>query len=983
MPIISNTMEWDKVAIPLVKGVDTGVRFRLADPATLQIADNIYFPRDGGPEKRYGYTSTLIKKNSGVPTNSLDYTYGFGIGSFNSDYANAGPVRSIAKRDSEIVTLAGSSLYNNKGKISEFDCFSAVTKNIAKSQVTPNFADMAYNNINKVVAYHNQDTDKVDIFCYDTETGALKFRETSTVVNTQYVTVLPVEEYIHVYISDYTLNTLYLHVIFPNDTSLNTPIDLGECKLSFDVVRTSDNKVLIAKRSNTNGILTGYVNQLGLNNSDYIAFNTVLNIGGDSVTGFAISIHPDDSVGVIWDRGTEQKGRVYDRFMNPLAASRLITSLSNNEKLSICPDITTASRFYYFVDYIDASQQTVYSGYFDTTSSGGIQELPHCGLVGKAFNIGASPFIWVCRKSTLQNTYLICNKNLRPVGKLEYGTAVNNEGDQWLFSSHVEGSKVHGALLYKRNIINQPGVFHEQSIKEYVLDFDFKPRAVQAGRCLYYPGAQLSVYDGHEVVESGFHFAVEDMDITPSNSTGSLTSNGIYYYLVYACHKNAQGEEVRGPAILSAAVTLGATDDTVTILGDTIPTLRDDSYFLVFRNVNGGTNWHLVSSRDYDSANCPKNTQGVPTWTFVDTVSDAALISRELDNFTTDNYLMPFSGPSCEVISYGKDRLWVSGGEIPGYQVWASRLFDEYTSPAFHPVLKLDVDKSLNPVTAIGFISNYCVVFKRDNAFIVAGDGIDNVSVGSVFGIQQVLTDVGAVSSALKNISAGIVFQSSGSYRVVSADGRVTDISGPVKDYNSTCSGIYLNIDNTDLHFYQDNCILCWNYEKNVWSRWTLGSAAVTDCEYIGIDNKILKQGNDYFDDGLVYTVRIKTAPFSAQLGNFQRIRRIAGAGHGSGRFTVNTYLDEKEYTSDVFDITKPDNSSTWGSGTWGSGFWGDSNSTGPFASDDRMRWVKRVSVQKCTCISIEFVYTGTDSGPVHYCFIVEFGIKNGIDRRK
>ncbi len=989
MAVITNTMEWAQVGIPLVQGVNTGVRARLTEPTTLLIADNVYYPKDGGPEKRLGYDWVDISDPLGIPTNSREYSYGWGANPFGGDlggtasnfhHGNIGNIKSIIKRDNEIVVQAEESLFNQNKRISSrFHNFSAETRSIAKTQNSQTFSDLADNGIIKVVAFRDLEAGDVKIYCYDSDTNTLKFSASADPNDPEYLNVVAVGEYIHVYISNLADTTLYLHVIYPSDYELRNAIDLGECNINFDTAKVSESNILVLKRNNANGIQGGYLDPDGTTNSNFCSFNTVLDLSATTTTGFACAVHPDLSVGVLWDAGAFQKGRIFDIHLGSPGTIYNLTAYASCVKVAITPRIDKDSAFYYWTDSgtnIVTANSFNELGTIDTNAV-----IYNVHLCGKAFNIEAAGFVWVCRPSTLQTSYLVINTHVEVVAKLEYGTAVSNTADSWLFSSNVRGRKVRGALLYKRNILDQPGIFHEISTKEYVLDFDFKPRPTQAGRCIYYPGGMVWCYDGERLTEQGFHFTPESSVYTPSNGAGSLTNSGEYYYVIYPCHKNAQGEEVRGPAILSAKVTMGVADDTVTIVGNTIPTLHPNSYFLVYRNANTGTTWHLVSERDPFSANCPKNDTTAATWTFIDTVSDATLASRELDNFTTDNYLLPFSAPSCTILSYGKDRLWAAGGEIPAFQIWPSRLFDQYESPSFHPALAFDIDKSLDAVTAIGFVADYVAVFKRKKGYIIVGDGLDNVLIGNQFQSQLTLTDIGSVSSALCNITGGIVFQSDGSYRVMDPGGKVVDISGPVKDYSSTCYGMYLDIENTSILFYQDNCTLCWNYGSNLWTRWSATNSAVSECEYRAKDNRMFIQGESYTDDGALYEVRIKTAPFQKELGNFQRIRRIYGVGEGRGSFVVNVYLDEKEYPSDTFSITAPSITGTWGDGTWGSGFWGDSTGTGLVITDDRMRWRKRLTTQKCSCISIEVVYNGTEIGPIHTVFAFEYGTKNGLDR--
>jgi hypothetical protein len=75
-------------------------------------------------------------------------------------------------------------------------------------------------------------------------------------------------------------------------------------------------------------------------------------------------------------------------------------------------------------------------------------------------------------------------------------------------------------------------------------------------------------------------------------------------------------------------------------------------------------------------------------------------------------------------------------------------------------------------------------------------------------------------------------------------------------------------------------------------------------------------------------------------------------------------------------------NTSLWGDATWGAGLWGDA-SAGIIDQlhDTAWRFRSRLARQKCSCISIELVYTGNQLGPVPTAVLLEIGSKSGIDR--
>ena len=133
-----------------------------------------------------------------------------------------------------------------------------------------------------------------------------------------------------------------------------------------------------------------------------------------------------------------------------------------------------------------------------------------------------------------------------------------------------------------------------------------------------------------------------------SNSTGSMTNNGVYKYLfTWAEDAYAQIESVAGDLLNGVAVTLGATDDTVTLSFGAAssvvnPKTWPPNYFgtssglktdlfagilRVYRTVASGTEYYHVGDHTF-GAN-----------TFVDTMSDAALLAQTPLN--TDHYPPP------------------------------------------------------------------------------------------------------------------------------------------------------------------------------------------------------------------------------------------------------------------------------------------------------------------------------------------------------
>lgn len=143
---------------------------------------------------------------------------------------------------------------------------------------------------------------------------------------------------------------------------------------------------------------------------------------------------------------------------------------------------------------------------------------------------------------------------------------------------------------------------------EYVNLTTSVPMAVDMGDELLIASGQPSIYDGERVFEAGFAWSPDTtrMGFTASNGAGSLENSGAYSYKFAYEYTDARGRRHIGPDSEATALTLGASDDTVTI---TIPTLtvtnRETWASLtvaparqvtigVYRTTDGGTIHHRV-----------------------------------------------------------------------------------------------------------------------------------------------------------------------------------------------------------------------------------------------------------------------------------------------------------------------------------------------------------------------------------------------------
>lgn len=1027
MDKLDNTMIWEEAAIPLTKGVDLNTRARLVEPSRLLSAKNAFFPRAGGPEKRRGHIadrvldSEMLRSVAGPEPE--DYLYGWGLydtenlnqmsatnPAQESPYTGSGVLRNINLRDNEEVVCDDHRLYSNTqsgwirpnqneviataNKHWYHPSFSSST--IGKTQNAQAKSSLADTGVIKVVSFVDTRNEAVRIKCYDSVTGASKFDGVMVTGGTDpdQIRVVVVGQYIHVYTSDSVLQELFYVVIKDSSLSVPTVESLGECYRGWDTAVTA-NSCLVVKLKIIGTCQGAYIADVGGFNTTYVSSFTGITLDQAAIA-VACAIHPvSGEICVSWNEASAQKSCVYSASFTALNSLIALDNETDSVKTtctsSYLLDTVGRSVFYVYYDDSDAvtSRFSVKCWIVTHIDSTLLWTNRNVNLVGKAFTVGNVPFVWVCRPSTKQTSFLLVDRFGNAVGRVDYGTALNDTTSAYLFNTGADANlKFHGCYNYRQRTAELEGIYHEGSTREFRLDFAPTTTSAQAGRCLYYSGMQLWQYDGSEIVEQGFHFYPEGTVFTPTVGAGSLTVSGQYFYLIYLCHKNALGEEVRSPAVL-ATVTLGATQNTVGIDIVTIPTLRKDTYFLIYRNVNTGTNWHLVSSRDPSSSLFCSNPVSTGSQVFTDLLSDAAIISRELDIGTSDNFLMPFSAPSCTVVSQGKNRLWLAGGEIPPGQVWPSRYYQEYETPAFHPGLALTLDRDNEQITAIGFLADLVAVFKKDRGYVIAGDGLNNTLVGSNFISQLALADTGSVGPNLGRTSDGLVYLSSAGYRLLTPSGESKAIGLDVDTEAIDCSAILVDTVNYNVRCYQSSGFsLVWDYYTGNWTNWTVNPTSgvfTPDGALLTVGNRVYRESEVYTDDSAWYEFSIRTAHIGKSLGGFQRVRRIVGLGESDRNYTItiNFFLDEKDYPSQTseFDSTTTLNTSVWGDGNWGDGFWGDAEGTGLFPRESVWKWTKRLNIQRCSCVSVEIVYNGPYKGPVHTALVFQLGKRNGLDR--
>lgn len=658
-------------------------------------------------------------------------------------------------------------------------------------------------------------------------------------------------------------------------------------------------------------------------------------------------------------------------------------------------------------------------------------------LASHAFRVGQRSYVWCAGTPTvfeLQQTWFLCDEKLMPVGKVLFGLANVPDATTYVLPSvtwHTSDADTatkdrfvfFGALGYRQRgntdteAADPNGVWLEPSAFFYALDFLPYLRSAQAGRSTYIAGAQLWEYDGANLNEAGFHLAPENYSIADGGA-GNLNETKQYNWRIDLCYKNAQNEEVRSwsNTVSVAASAFGAATFKAEITIPHVPmTRRDNAYFLVFRTEGDGTEYYLVSSRDPSVTGTNgfvANDRTAASYTFTDNLADTVLIGREYHPANATGYIQPLPAPACELVTAGADRLWLAGGELNPGEIAPSRYFLPGETPSFSPALNIQVDRNSEPITAVGFVGEQAVFFRKTSTYTMAGEGPDNLAQGVWGQARLALADVGAIAQeTLALAGEGLYFQSPSGIRVITQGGGLRPpgaglLGGLGSDVDTLASegeysaAIVVPKFNQIRWYSRDpeKPGLAVDYTKNAFTTFT-GLDCRGACFWNPGSTAILARGNAecwtevegrYLDGDRTYETIVRTAWLhGGNLGDFQRVRRWALFGDADTGLNLRyrVFYDERPFHAEEgqIEFNGNTNDSVWGDNTWGDGSWGDSNNpdgqSGLWFRDGVFRLRRRFARQKCSVFSIEFSDLSSDANFAPTVLALELGSKTGLDR--
>lgn len=500
--------------------------------------------------------------------------------------------------------------------------------------------------------------------------------------------------------------------------------------------------------------------------------------------------------------------------------------------------------------------------------------------------------------------------------------------------------------------------------------------SVQAAEAAFSPGGIVRAYDGRNFFEQGFLRFPEFGSAASSGTAGGLLPSTTYHYLIVFEALSATGEILQSAAVEDVSGTTGGAATSMTVnlpqfmLSNTGAAFGVTPYFAVYRREQGGIVYHLVSSRDQNVATYAAarwNLLLTETVAITDTMSEATLLSQELlplSQGITDN----IGPPACSVMAAGNGRVFLSGFDDPDL-IWYSKLRETGQWLDFTDVNTIVVESGTGPITALGTIQDTLVVFRRNEIYILGGDGLDNTGTSGTFTTPRLIsTGIGCVEPrSILTVAGALYFKSARGIFSLDAGGNLSFVGAKMSRYaGEPITSVVAVTAANQVRFTTASRTLVYDYELQRWTHWTIG--ALSSCIWQGVHVMLVDSTGTvlgetpgvYADDGLPFTMAIE--PPWIDVGGAQgrqRLYQILALGKFLGTHQVKVVIsydfadgveNETRYWNPAQVIGRAE--AGYGAGLYGAGIYGGLNSTGEPASPV-YQFSVRPKRQKCSAFKV------------------------------
>lgn len=464
-----------------------------------------------------------------------------------------------------------------------------------------------------------------------------------------------------------------------------------------------------------------------------------------------------------------------------------------------------------------------------------------------------------------------------------------------------------------------------QAITKLMVDFNssaaVRTRA-KVGETIYLTDGRTYCFDARGCYESGFDLAPKINSATANTTAGTnpdISSKTFNYVAIYTFY-NAKGEIER--SIPSQAVSITTPSNTSYIEidvkciafsykseVDAIGVNNKQTIDIVlYRTAASGSVFYRVGN----VANRPINY----SQTLFDAVSDANITNNEL-LYTDGGIIESDSTPNARFSASGGNRLFLGGLEENDEIAYSQKqLFAEGVSFSDFFRLRVSTGTSADrsPISAIGYMDNKLIVFRKNSIYFIQGDGPNEAGVGSFTEPEVISSDVGCTEPrSVITTPMGLLFKSAKGIYLLTRSLSVEYKGAPVEDFNQfTVIAAVVSDKFNEARFYLSNgTAVVYNFLFDAWSTFTSQSFVDADIwasTPVSIkSNSVFKETENTFQDGTSYYSMTYGTPWLKPdlLQGYFRVYRlyIIGSNKSSHTLKLRIYTDYDDSTYEEYSL--------------------------------------------------------------------------------
>lgn len=459
------------------------------------------------------------------------------------------------------------------------------------------------------------------------------------------------------------------------------------------------------------------------------------------------------------------------------------------------------------------------------------------GIASKAFIASDIIYLLTTYDSENQSTYFLLNEDGNVVTKVAYSNGGGYLTQGLPNAVVLDNNVVKIPYLIKdlllpvnKSIVGLSGsaVFAQTGINLAAITINENSfNSVESGKNLNLSGGILWAYDGYLPVEQEFNLWPDNVEVTTTTGSGSITAQQYFYQATYEWSDN-QGNLFRSAPSIPVSITTSTTSSTNTIY---IPTLR-----LTYKTENPVKivlyRWSVAQQTYYQVTSILSpvlNDVTVDYVTITDTLADLSIVGNSII-YTTGGVLENIAPPATDTLALYDSRMFLVDAEDRNL-LWFSKPVLQDTPVEFTDLQTIYVAPSLGAQGSTGVLSclsamdDKLILFKKDAIYYLNGRGPDITGANNQYSDPTFITStVGCVNQkSIVFIPQGLLFQSDKGIWLLDRNLSTSYIGAPVEAFNADLVLSAINIPATNqVRFVLDSgVVLMYDYYFGQWGTFT------------------------------------------------------------------------------------------------------------------------------------------------------------------